>query len=225
MAMAIASMHDANYAWLSPYTWDLNGLAYAQEWGYMTTLVDPGHNMPPGFAKINHMLQFGLDNPHVEWIFWKDCDSLLTNFSIQLEDIADPKYHVLLTSFWNGINAGMMMVRNSPQGQGWLKMIMDNMPQYQFSHWLEQQVMIDKMEEYKDIVKLVPQRTFNAACFSDGCHGDAPPNPVDLLGTDGQWQQGDFAMHWPGQANQLRASLVNKYFPLIIPASARTAIA
>ena len=221
MVMAIASMHDANYAWLSPYTWGQNGLAYAKAWDYMTTLVTPQPGMPPGFAKINHMLQWGKQNPQEDWIFWKDCDSLLTNFSIKLEDIADNNYHVLLTSFWNGINAGMMMVRNSPQGQGWLQMIMDKMPEYRFSHWLEQQVMIDTLDQYQDIVKLVPQRTFNAACFSDGCHADAPPDARDLLGTNGQWQPGDFAMHWPGQPNQLRATILQKYWPMIVPASAR----
>jgi len=218
MVMAVATMHDQGYAYLSPLTWEQNGLKYCEAHGYPFAVMDSDYGMPPGFAKIDGLLAICNRNPEVEWILWKDCDSLITNFSIRIEDVVDNDYHVMLTTYWNGINAGMLMVRNTAQGRGWLSMIMSKMPEYINDNWKEQQVMIDTLEEYKDIVKIVPQRTFNAACFSDGCHTDAD-SQLDKLGTSGQWQPGDWIMHWPGQHPQLRVNLALKYMAQVIPAN------
>ena len=218
MVMAVATMHDQGYAYLSPLTWDMNGLKYCEAWDYPYVVVSDCEGLPPGFAKIDHMLAICNENPEVEWIFWKDCDSLITNFSTRIEDIVDNDYHAMLCTYWNGINAGMMMVRNSEQGRGWLQMIMDHLPTHRNHSWAEQQVMIETYEANKHIVKLVPQRTFNAACFSDGCHVEAPRPPLDCLGTSGQWEPGDFAMHWPGQHPMKRVELARKYIPQVIPA-------
>jgi len=215
MVMAIATMHDEGYNYLYPYTWNENGLKYCELHDYPYVAMTDSDIANPGYAKIDLLLAICNENPDVEWILWKDCDSLITNFNIRIEDVVDNEYHVLLTTYWNGINAGMMMVRNSIEGRKYLEMIMS------VSHLYpnEQEVMIDTFNHFKDIIKIVPQRTFNAACFSDGCHGiDGldPRNHIDCIGTNGQWQPGDWVMHWPGQSPQLRLQLVQKYLPLVL---------
>jgi hypothetical protein len=123
----------------------------------------------------------------------------------------------MLTTYWNGINNGMMMVRNSEQGRAYLEMIMSLLPKYRDHPGVEQQVMIDTFDEWKHIIKIVPQRTFNSACFSDGAHRGAYTTTLDTLGTDGQWEQGDFVMHWPGQDPALRVMLARKYINQVLP--------
>ena len=54
---------------------------------------------------------------------------------------------------FNDFNTGMMMVRNSPQGQEWLQMILDRSPEYAEDKWKEQQLIIDTYEQYKEIIK------------------------------------------------------------------------
>lgn len=213
--MAVATMHDSGMDYLYPYTWNQNGLEYCIQHNYPCSVMTETDIANPGYAKIDLLIAICEENPEVEWIFWKDCDSLITNFSIKIEDIVDNDYHIMLTTFWNGLNVGMMIVRNSPEGLAYLKMILDKQHEYPN----EQEVMIATYEQYKDIVKIVPQRTFNAACFSDGCHGADGRNPAnhyDKLGTSGQWQPGDFAMHWPGQDPYLRIQLCKKYLPLVV---------
>lgn len=217
MVMAVATMHDDSYAYLSPITWEQNGLRYCEVHGYPYKVLETDDSMPPGFVKIDGILAIFNENPDVEWLLWKDCDGLITNFSTRIEHIVDNHYHVMLTSFWNGINAGMFLVRNSPEGRAWLEMIMQMMPLYRDHFFKEQQVMIDTFDRYRNIIKLVPQRTFNSACFSDGCHEDAE-SYKDLLGTSGQWRPGDWIMHWPGQSPAVRLNLALKYIQRVIPA-------
>lgn len=215
MVMAVATMHDENMLYMSPWTWDKNGLEYCETHGYpYSVLTDHTNGMSAGWAKIDMMIAICEENPNVEWLFWKDCDSLITNFKIKIEDIVDNEYHVLLTTQWCGINAGMLLVRNSEEGRAWLKMLMSNWPTYKDHPVAEQQCMIDTYEAWKHIIKIVPQRTYNAGCWSDGAHLNCPID--DTLGTSGQWQPGDFAMHWPGQPPELRVNLIRKYLPQVI---------
>jgi hypothetical protein len=220
--MVVITMNDGGYDYLTPLTWDQNGLIYCETHGYPYVIVDDFEGKPAGFAKIDNMLAVCKENPEVEWIFWKDADGLITNFNIKLEDIVDNDYHVMLTTYWNGINNGMMMVRNSEQGRAWLEMIMSKFPEYARHPVQDQQVMIDTFEEWKHIIKIVPQRTFNSACFSDGAHRGAYTTTLDTLGTDGQWQQGDFIMHWPGQDPSLRLMLARKYINRVLLAEVKS---
>lgn len=221
MVMAVATMNDGGYDYLAPLTWDANGLKYCETWNYPYVVIDDCEGMVPGFCKMENLLAICNENPEVEWIFWKDCDSLITNFSIKLEDLVDNDYHFLIGTYWNGINSGMHMVRNSPEGRGYLEMIVGKYPEYRNHPVADQQVIIDTFDQYKDIIKIVPQRLFNSACFSDGAHRGCP-STLDTLGLSGQWEPGDFVMHWPGQDPNLRLYLARKYLPQVIPASART---
>ena len=218
MVMAVVTMNDGGYDYLTPLTWDQNGLLYCEQWEYPYVVIDDFGGLPPGFAKVDNMLAICKENPEVEWILWKDADGLITNFSTKIEDIVDNNYHVMITTWWNGINNGMMLVRNSEQGRAYLEMIMSKLPEYRDHPCVEQQVMIDTFEEWKHIIKVCPQRLFNAACFSDGAHRGAYTSTLDTLGTDGQWQPGDWIMHWPGQDPYMRIQLAKKYLRQVIPA-------
>jgi hypothetical protein len=217
MVMAVATMHDDGYSYLSPLTWEQNGLVYCETWGYPYIIINEFEGKDPGFAKIDNILTTFKENPEVEWMFYKDCDSLITNFNIRIEEIVDNDYHILLNKDFNDFNTGMMMVRNSPQACEWMRMILDRSPEYAEDKWKEQQLIIDTYEQYTDIIKVVPQRTFNAYCFSDGCHLENVTRK-DVLGNSGQWELGDFAMHWPGQGTTRRVHLAQKYLQQITPA-------
>lgn len=223
MVMAVATMNDGAYNYLAPYTWDQNGLKYCEAWDYPYAVLTDGEGMQPGYAKMSFLLDLCEEHPEVEWILWKDCDSLITNFSIKIEDLVDNSCHFMVSTYWNGINAGMFMLRNSPEGRDYVRMILDLQSDPSCPN--EQEAIIKTYEQYKDnIVKIVPQRMFNAACFFDGCHperGVDPRNHQDVLGQSGQWLHGDFIMHWPGQNPQLRLHLARKYLQQVVPASAR----
>jgi hypothetical protein len=77
--------------------------------------------------------------------------------------------------------------------------------------WFDQQCVIDTYVTYKDIIKLVPQRTMNSYDYKMyGVDG------IDMLGNDGQWQQGDWVVHWPGLNNQLRVQLAQSFANVVV---------
>jgi hypothetical protein len=74
-------------------------------------------------------------------------------------------------------------------------MIIDKESDYAKVEWAEQQVIIDTLEEYQDIIKIVPQKYMNSyePQIYDYC--DAR---FDILGNSGAWEPGDWIVHWPG---------------------------
>jgi hypothetical protein len=76
--------------------------------------------------------------------------------------------------------------------------------------------MKDTYEQYKDIViKLVPQRTMNSYNYSL-YKGWGPEPMLDKLGNVGDWQIGDFAIHWPAQSLEFRLQAFDYYSQFII---------
>ncbi len=218
MTMAVASMHDKTYAYLSPLTWDQNAVPYCERWGYERFLLDYPGDVPHGFAKIRFLKEICETRPDIEWIFWKDCDGLIMNFTIRIEDRTDPNYHCLLTTLGqSGINNGMMLIRNSPQGRDYLAMIYDHVhrPECRSHFLVEQKVMADTLDANRHLVKIVPQRQFNAGVYSDFSHG-AITSLLDGLGTEGHWQPGDWIMHWPGEQHDQRLRVCQKYLAQVI---------
>jgi len=218
MKCALVTMQDQGYRYLTQYTWDQNQLPYCNKHQYPYHIIDLDANrgeMNPGFIKIWTLLELCKSNPDLDWLLWIDGDALITNHTIKIEDVADNKFHFILATWFNEINNGVCMVRNSPEGRSYLEYIFSLQPKYNNHGWVEQQAMIDSFYRFKDIIKIVPQRTLNAACYSDGCHTDRTTD-LDRLGTDGQWQPGDWIMHWPGQHPQMRVALAQKYLQQVI---------
>jgi hypothetical protein len=77
--------------------------------------------------------------------------------------------------------------------------------------WFDQQCVIDTYVTYKDIIKLVPQKYINS--YDYRMYGVAG---IDMLGNNGQWEKGDWVIHWPGLDNKLRIQLAQKFANTVI---------
>ena len=91
-------------------------------------------------------------------------------------------------------------------------MIMSKYEEYKGHIWAEQQVIIDTLEQNREIIKLVPQRELNSYNYElyPECQ------PVDKLGTNGHWQHGDLLIQWPGTSLPHRIHLANFYQSWVI---------
>jgi hypothetical protein len=80
-------------------------------------------------------------------------------------------------------------------------MIIEKEERYKNILWAEQQVIIDNIDEYSDIVKIVPQRYMNSyePHIYDYC--DAR---LDIMGLSAAWEPGDWIVHWPGTHKPIR---------------------
>jgi hypothetical protein len=192
---AVASNHDDNYADLAAIT-DRSKQEYCNIHGYkFFVLTELKYSTIVGFNKIHFALELFKQHPEIEWLLFSECDAMITNLTIPIEERIDNDYHFIIPVDRLNLNSGNFLVRNSEQGRAYLQMIIDKESDYAKVEWAEQQVIIDTLEEYQDIIKIVPQKYMNSyePQIYDYC--DAR---FDILGNSGAWEPGDWIVHWPG---------------------------
>lgn len=217
----IASMHDQGYQQLATETWDNNKVKYAEKHGYAyLAKTEDFYGLPMGFEKIQFLLDTFEAYPDTEWIWWTGTDSLITNFNTRVEDkVAEvPDAHIIMSADFNfPINCDSILIKNTPEARAWLQDIMDHLDDYANHQYKEQQYMLDSADKYTDILEVMPQYFMNS--YEYRMYEVAPWNykeKVDVYGERGQWETGDWLVHWPGTQPQERLKLVEEYKSKII---------
>jgi hypothetical protein len=210
---AVASLHDANYSDLAALT-DQSKQEYCDRYGYQFyVLTEMKYSTITGFNKIHYALDLFKQHSEIEWLLFSECDAMITNQTIKIEDRIDDDYHFIVPVDRLNLNSGNFLVRNSEQGRAYLQMIIDREESYKTVEWAEQQVIIDSIEEYQNIVKIVPQKYMNSYEPEIYDYCDAR---FDILGNSGAWEPGDWIVHWPGTYKPTRIQRANAHLPLIL---------
>jgi len=206
MRIGLVTIHTDNYAELANVTWTGNRELYAKKHNYGTIVkTDNFNGMNLGFAKVALMLE-GFKTNQFDALFWSGTDTIITNFNIKIESLLYDGFHITMATDFNGLQSDSILIRNTFEGRAWLSMILDNMAKYLTHPFLEQGVMMETYNQYKHIVKLVPQRYMNSY-FYDLYKNKGAKNNNDALGFSGQWEQGDFLLHAPDQPMHIRLEL------------------
>ena len=205
--IAIVSIFNEKHKSLSDLTWT-NKEQYAIKHGYIA--VAKTDNFSPEqvhFDKFIHILDVMKTNPDLEWVWWLDNDAMITNFDTVIEDLVDNNYHVIMPTDIAALNTGSFIVRNSIQAREWLEFLLSKKKEYKNDNkWFEQQAVIDFYPKFQHLFKIIPQKWLNSYDYRMyNVEG------IDLLGQDGQWEQGDFVIHWPGLSNEIRVQLAQQY--------------
>lgn len=229
---AIVSLNDEKYQPLSDITWNQNKLLYAQRHGYgaICKIDNMRPNTGIGYQKIYFVKDVMIEHPEYEWIWWTGTDSMVTNFAVRIEDRINNDYHFMITVDVNGINADSFLIRNTPEGMAIIDGIIA-LEEESIKHWDGEQraialllglpvtaapwpisTTIPMKEEYQSIVKVVPQRFMNSYNYQFYHYHDHR----DKLGINGNWEQGDWLIHWPAVNLEDRLKLTRLYEPYII---------
>jgi len=210
---AVASLHDANYADLAELT-DQSKREYCTRYGYQFhVLTELKYSTITGFNKIHFTLDLFNQHPEIEWLLFSECDAMITNLTIPIEDRIDDDYHFIVPVDRLNLNSGNFLARNTNEGRAYLLMIIDSEAKYKDVEWAEQQVIIDTIEEYQHVVKIVPQKYMNSYEPEIYDYCDAR---FDILGNSGAWEPGDWIVHWPGTYKPTRIERASTHLPLII---------
>lgn len=209
---AVASLHDANYSDLAALT-DQSKQEYCDRHGYQFhVLTEMKYSTITGFNKIHFALDIFNRHPEIEWLLFSECDAMITNQTIRIEDRIDNNYHFIVPVDRLNLNSGNFLARNTTEGRAYLQMIIDKEVEYQTVEWAEQQVIIDTIEEYQTIVKIVPQKYMNSYEPEIYDYCDAR---FDILGNSGAWEPGDWIVHWPGTYKPTRIERATTHLALI----------
>jgi hypothetical protein len=236
---ALITHHDAVYQPLADLTWNQNKVLYAKQHGYdyhaqTDNFITAGQSKyaMTGFEKIHLARKTLLDHPEYEWVWWTGTDTMITNFSTRLEERCNNAYHFICAADINGINADSFLVRNTLEGRQFLDALLALEKDYLAKYWDTEQRAIantiglpgtgdpgwpDPFEltgPYKDIVKVYPQRYMNS--FNYHLYGATYSHHNDKMKFDGNWQLGDWLIHWPAISVEYRIELFNFYKEYII---------
>jgi hypothetical protein len=199
MNFALVTAHNESYQPLADITWDQNKKLYAEQHGYdaIAKTTDFKYPIHTGisFERTELIIEL-LESGQYDWIHACGCDTMITNFTIKLEDIADNDYDFVIATDCYNINNDSMLIRNAPTSIAWLKHVVSLREQYLTAKWLDQSAMIDTVDMMGDRIKIVPQRVLNSYNY-DLYPMEPHIYKKDLMGNDGQWQPGDFLIHWP----------------------------
>jgi hypothetical protein len=219
---AVASMSTTNIKDLSDLT-DATKLEYCERYGYLwANLGDsdiiikttPFSNFMD-FNKPLFIKKLFEQNPKIDWLLMTEADSTITNLTITIDDKIDNDYHIIMPVDRLNLNSGNWLLRNSPEGRDYIQTMIDRTPEYaesqgpdskQKDRWGIQQYIIDTLDEFEHLIKIVPQRHMNSyEQLYDYC-----VIGTDILGTPALWEPGDWIVHWPGLVHQARIEHATK---------------
>ena len=195
--IAVCQLWDHNYQPLADVTWTQNKQLYCDHWKYPYHVKTDGFTYCPSYEKIKFMLDIMNEHPEYDWLYWAGTDTLITNFYIKLESFVDEDYHIVMAKDINNINADSFMLKNSPESREYFAYLWTLVEEYNTNPWWEQQAMIDNMDKYGHLFKIVPQKTFNSFLYKQ-LYWNIYHSSIDKTGNDGQWAPGDFLLHVPG---------------------------
>jgi hypothetical protein len=218
LKFALVTAHNQAYQPLADLTWDQNKKLYAEKWGYDAIAITEGFRYPVqyiSFERSNYIADL-LESGKYDWIHAVGCDTMITNFDISLESLVDDNFDFVIAVDCYNINNDSFLARATPNTIQWLRNIVSLREAYSDAKWLDQSAMIDTIDMMKDRIKIVPQRTMNSYNY------DLYPGLVphiykkDLFGNDGQWQSGDFLIHWPAVPLEKRIELAQDMLGKVI---------
>jgi hypothetical protein len=166
--------------------------------------------------KAFYVVELLKNRPDIEWILISEADATITNMTVRMEDKIDNDYHVVIPVDLNTLNGGNWLLRNSPEGRAYIQHMVDVVEDYREDQspsgklkdkWGLQQVMIDTIDQFQNIVKIVEQRYMNSyePEIYDYCDASR-----DCFGNDAVWQKGDWIIHWPGIRHNVRLERVKR---------------
>lgn len=144
-----------------------------------------------------------------------ECDVLLTNLEIKVEDFLDSEHDLFITNDINGINFGVFIAKSTD----WTKQLFDEINENKNGYGDEQNFMERFMH---DKIKVKQHPCFNSMPYhyyepSYGYidwHKLSPP-PTEPTEAQGNWRPTHFCCHLPGKRLTDRIAIFNEIKQLL----------
>lgn len=220
MKIVFTTLHTDNYQSLADVTLEQNKRKYCELHEYPLVTMTDGwlyERKAIGFDKITLIRDALKKYPDADWIFFSESDAMITNFKIKLEQFTDERFHFILPADINGTNCGNFMLRNSEIGLAFLNSIECAGSIYKDHPMYENQYIQDCVTGtfWRSVIKVVPQRLFNSYDYTT-MPKYAQVEHKDAIGVNGQWQVGDFMIHFPDKKLEERVQLSKIYLEKVL---------
>ncbi len=219
MKISLLTYHSPGISALAELT-DAGKAAYCRRRGYdfHSVEVNRGENEALGWKRL-HLIQGMLASGDCDWVYYSGADVLLTNHTVALEGIIDDKADFMYTTDALMLNNDSMLFRNSLSTRLFIETVCKMEAEFLNSQYREQGAMwkmITSEANWATKAVRLPQRSINAYNYANYTHlGEPYTSAKDTDGNDGQWQPGDFAIHFPGMYLEQKISQVQDFLPKV----------
>lgn len=173
-----------------------NGLTYSF---YKITETE----RPPAWYKIRFLKQ-EFERKETRYCLWMDADALIFNPDFDIRSLIKPGKQLYLSEDCHGINAGVMLWKNSRLNRRLLSRIWRS-TRYLNHPWWEQKALTELVKAdfqgVRERLETLPQKLFNA--YDYGLY--------QKTHCRGQLDKNSFILHFPGLAHQVRKQQMEKY--------------
>jgi SAM-dependent methyltransferase len=203
--IGVVACWDANMRELAAVTVP-NHREYCQRWGleYLGEEREPGdrHAAWLHFQLLREAL------PRFDWVVCLDLDLIFLNHTISLETYLDPDADFITTYDVNGLNCGVMLVRNTEWARSFLRRLWEAGPRFNGHPSSEQTALTYLLyKEPKKRWKVLPQKGLNSFLYGEYPWLDYP---------EGNYSSGDLILHMPARPNPRRIEVFQHYLREVI---------
>jgi galactosyl transferase GMA12/MNN10 family len=157
---------------------------------------------PPSWYKIP-LIKRELQQKRIRYCLWMDADSLIYNQRFDIRSLLRPGKSLYLSEDVNGLNAGVMLWKNTPANHRLLDKIW-SMERFIHRHWWEQLAMMELVRNnhrgIRERIEYVPQKILNAYDYE----------LYDRAYHPGQRDADSFIAHYPGLGHEIRKERMEK---------------
>lgn len=179
---------------------------YCAKHGYNRYVYETAYSQYTGIDKILQLQEYLIFK---DAIMVMDADTLIMNHTIKIEDLIDEEHDLFITKDYNGLNAGVFIIKNTEWAFEFLHYILNEIGKPNIH--CEQDAINQYIKEHgADKIKFLPQYKINSYIYSL-----YPEIPMQVHHR-GNFEIGDFILHVPGLPLEKKIQILNSQLPNII---------
>lgn len=200
MKICVATMFSPAYQELANLTVP-NMQQYAGKHGYDTHIIFVEDEK---WAFKKHEAFRELFEKGYDLIWYKDVDSVITNFKIPITDFIDDYYSFYLTKDFTELNGGSVVIKNTESGRVFNDIVLENRGVFE-----NEQNFYNSMPMLifgVDIMKPIPHPSINSYSYS------LYPECTSHVGREdlGDWEEGHLLLHVPALSLEKRLDVLSQ---------------
>lgn len=189
---------------------------YAVRWGHdvrvMNGDLNPGDYFP--LLRLKELVALA-SSGNYDWVYVIGADVMITNLTIPLASLLDENFSLIIATDWHGWQADSFLLRCSVEGIEFISDVIAKWDYFKTKQFKEQDGMFELSQYHPNVCKVVPQRWLNSYDYAWYREWGVNTN-LDFIGKSGQWEPGDFVIHWAGMGHEVRLEKANAMLPQIV---------